>query len=261
MRNRGYNDCELDVTNKSCITLTLEERGQLMFIEIQGIKKHYGEGDSRVEVLRGIDISINQGEFCVLLGPSGSGKSTLLNIIGGIDQADEGSITIQNEKTADMNEKKLTQYRRKHLGYIFQMYNLIPNLTVRENIEVGAYLSDKPLNVDELLDTLGLANHAHKLPNQLSGGQQQRCAIGRAIVKNPDILLCDEPTGALDYATSKEILKLIETVNQKYGNTVIMVTHNDAIKNMADRVVKLRDGQIRKNYLNEEKIAAQDLDW
>lgn len=249
------------MTNKSYITLTLEERGQLMFIEIQGIKKHYGEGDSRVEVLRGIDISINQGEFCVLLGPSGSGKSTLLNIIGGIDQADEGSITIQNEKTADMNEKKLTQYRRKHLGYIFQMYNLIPNLTVRENIEVGAYLSDKPLNVDELLDTLGLANHAHKLPNQLSGGQQQRCAIGRAIVKNPDILLCDEPTGALDYATSKEILKLIETVNQKYGNTVIMVTHNDAIKNMADRVVKLRDGQIRKNYLNEEKIAAQDLDW
>ena len=232
-----------------------------MFIEIQGIKKHYGEGDSRVEVLRGIDISINQGEFCVLLGPSGSGKSTLLNIIGGIDKADEGSITIQNEKTADMNEKKLTQYRRKHLGYIFQMYNLIPNLTVRENIEVGAYLSDKPLNVDELLDTLGLANHAHKLPNQLSGGQKQRCAIGRAIVKNPDILLCDEPTGALDYATSKEILKLIETVNQKYGNTVIMVTHNDAIKNMADRVVKLRDGQIRKNYLNEEKIAAQDLDW
>lgn len=232
-----------------------------MFIEIQGIKKHYGEGDSRVEVLRGIDISICQGEFCVLLGPSGSGKSTLLNIIGGIDQADEGSITIQGEKTEDMNEKKLTQYRRKHLGYIFQMYNLIPNLTVRENIEVGAYLSESPLDVDELLDTLGLTKHAHKLSSQLSGGQQQRCAIGRAIVKNPDILLCDEPTGALDYATSKEILKLIETVNQKYGNTVIMVTHNDAIKNMADRVVKLRDGQIRRNYLNEEKTAAQDLDW
>ena len=160
-----------------------------------------------------------------------------------------------------MNEKKLTLYRRKHLGYIFQMYNLIPNLTVRENIEVGAYLSDRPLDVDELLETLGLTKHAHKLPNQLSGGQQQRCAIGRAIIKNPDILLCDEPTGALDYVTSKEILKLIETVNQKYGNTIIMVTHNDAIKNMADRVVKLRDGQIRKNYLNEEKIAAEDLDW
>ena len=232
-----------------------------MFLEIQGIKKHYGEGDSRVEVLRGIDISIEHGEFCVLLGPSGSGKSTLLNIIGGIDQADEGSITIQGEKIADMNEKKLTFYRRKHLGYIFQMYNLIPNLTVRENIEVGAYLSDRPLDVDELLETLGLTKHAHKLPNQLSGGQQQRCAIGRAIIKNPDVLLCDEPTGALDYVTSKEILKLIETVNQKYGNTIIMVTHNDAIKNMADRVVKLRDGQIRKNYLNEEKIAAENLDW
>ncbi len=160
-----------------------------------------------------------------------------------------------------MNEKRLTIYRRKHLGYIFQMYNLIPNLTVQENIEVGAYLSEHPLDVEELIGTLGLEKHKNKLPNQLSGGQQQRCAIGRAIVKNPDILLCDEPTGALDYNTSKEILKLIETVNQKYGNTVIMVTHNDAIKNMADRVVKLRDGQIRKNYLNEDKMKAEDLDW
>ena len=162
---------------------------------------------------------------------------------------------------ADMKEKKLTLYRRKHLGYIFQMYNLIPNLTVRENIEVGAYLSDQPLQVDDLLNILGLTEHQRKLPNQLSGGQQQRTAIGRAIVKNPDILLCDEPTGALDYQTSKEILRLIEEVNHRYGNTVIMVTHNDAIKNMADRVVKLRDGQIRKNYVNEEKIAACDLDW
>lgn len=232
-----------------------------MFLEIQEIKKSFGEGDSLVEVLKGIDLSVEKGEFCVLLGPSGSGKSTLLNIIGGIDRANAGSITINGEKTEDMNEKRLTLYRRKHLGYIFQMYNLIPNLTVQENIEVGAYLSDSPLNVDELIETLGLTKHRKKLPNQLSGGQQQRCAIGRAIVKNPDILLCDEPTGALDYSTSKEILKLIETVNQKYGNTVIMVTHNDAIKNMADRVVKLRDGQIRKNYLNEEKIYAEDLDW
>ena len=141
------------------------------------------------------------------------------------------------------------------------MYNLIPNLNVKENIEVGAYLSDKALDIDELLHTLGLYEHRHKLPNQLSGGQQQRTAIGRAIVKNPDILLCDELTGALDYNTSKEILRLIEQVNQKYGNTIIMVTHNDAIKNMADRVVKLRDGQIRKNYLNESKVAADDLDW
>ena len=232
-----------------------------MFLEIQGIHKSFGTGESRIEVLKGLDMEIEKGEFCVLLGPSGSGKSTLLNIVGGIESADEGSISIEGEHLADMTEKKLSQYRRKHLGYIFQMYNLIPNLTVRENIEVGAYLSDHALDVDELLQILGLTDHQKKLPNQLSGGQQQRTAIGRAIVKNPDILLCDEPTGALDYNTSKEILKLIETVNQKYGNTVVMVTHNDAIKDMADRVVKLRDGMIRKNYLNEHKIPAADLDW
>lgn len=232
-----------------------------MFLEISGIKKHFGEGESRVEVLKGIDAGIEKGEICVLLGPSGSGKSTLLNIIGGIDSADSGYISINGEKTADMNEKRLTVYRRKHLGYIFQMYNLIPNLNIKENVEVGAYLSDDPLDVDELLKTLGLYEHRHKLPNQLSGGQQQRTAIGRAIVKNPDILLCDEPTGALDYNTSKEILKLIESLNQKYGSTVVMVTHNDAIKNMADRVIKLRDGVIRKNYVNEEKVSAEELDW
>ena len=232
-----------------------------MFLEIRGIKKSFGTGDSRVNVLKGLDLDIEKGEFCVLLGPSGSGKSTLLNIIGGIDGADEGSITIEGERLEDMTEKKLSLYRRKHLGYIFHMYNLIPNLTVRENIEVGAYLREQPLDVDELLHTLGLYEHQRKLPNQLSGGQQQRTAIGRAIVKNPDILLCDEPTGALDYHTSKEILKLIETVNQRYGNTIIMVTHNDAIKDMADRVVKLRDGMIRKNYRNEVKIPAIDLEW
>ena len=232
-----------------------------MFLEIKGIKKSFGSGESHVDVLKGIDLEIEKGEFCVLLGPSGSGKSTLLNIIGGIDGADAGSITIQGERLEDMKEKKLSLYRRKHLGYIFQMYNLIPNLTVRDNSEVGAYLSDRPLDVDELLETLGLYEHQRKLPNQLSGGQQQRTAIGRAIVKNPDILLCDEPTGALDYNTSKEILKLIETVNHKYGNTIVMVTHNDAIKDMADRVVKLRDGMIRRNYQNEQKIPAADLEW
>lgn len=232
-----------------------------MFLEISNIKKHFGEGDNRVEVLKGIDVGIEKGEICVLLGPSGSGKSTLLNIIGGIDNADSGYISINGEKTATMNEKTLTLYRRKHLGYIFQMYNLIPNLNIKENVEVGAYLSDNPLNVDELLHILGLYEHRHKLPNQLSGGQQQRTAIGRAIVKNPDILLCDEPTGALDYNTSKDILKLIEDVNKKYGNTVVMVTHNDAIKNMADRVIKLRDGMIRKNYVNENKTPAEELDW
>ena len=232
-----------------------------MFLEIRDLKKSYGEESNRVDVLKGINFSVEKGEICVLLGPSGSGKSTLLNIIGGIDSADSGDIWINGERTADMKEKGLTLYRRNHLGYIFQMYNLIPNLTVRENIEVGAYLSEAPLDVDELLHTLGLYEHRHKIPNQLSGGQQQRTAIGRAIVKNPDILLCDEPTGALDYQTSKEILKLIETVNQKYGNTVIMVTHNDAIKGMADRVVHLRDGDIRKNYRNTQRIPAAELEW
>ena len=228
-----------------------------MFLEIHELRKSFGAGENRTE----LDFSVEKGEICVLLGPSGSGKSTLLNIIGGIDEADGGYISIDGEKMEEMKEKALTEYRRRHLGYVFQMYNLIPNLNVKENIEVGAYLSDRPLDIDELLHTLGLYEHRHKLPNQLSGGQQQRTSIGRAIVKNPDILLCDEPTGALDYHTSKEILKLIEDVNQKYGNTVIMVTHNDAIKNMADRVVKLRDGQIRKNYVNETKIAAGDLEW
>lgn len=232
-----------------------------MFIEINNLKKSFGSDSNRVEVLRGVDFSIEKGDICVLLGPSGSGKSTLLNIIGGIDDADAGYISIGGERMADMNEKKLTAYRRKHLGYVFQMYNLIPNLNIKENIEVGAYLSDHPLDIDDLLHILGLYEHRHKLPNQLSGGQQQRTSIGRALVKNPDILLCDEPTGALDYTTSKEILKLIGDVNSKYGNTVIMVTHNDAIKEMADTVVKLRDGRIRKAYRNENKISAEELEW
>ena len=232
-----------------------------MFLEISDLKKSFGQGDSRVQVLKGIDLNVEKGEIFVLLGPSGSGKSTLLNIIGGIDSPDSGSVSIHGEKMMDMTEKRLTRYRREHLGYVFQMYNLIPNLNIKENIEVGAYLSDRPLDIDELLHTLGLYEHRHKLPNQLSGGQQQRTSIGRALVKNPDILLCDEPTGALDYTTSKEILKLIGDVNQKYGNTVIMVTHNDAIKEMADTVVKLRDGKIRKAYRNENKISAEELDW
>lgn len=232
-----------------------------MFIEISNIKKHYGDGESRMDVLCGIDLGIEKGEICVLLGPSGSGKSTLLNIIGGIDTADEGYVAINGEKTDDMNEKRLTRYRRKHLGYVFQMYNLIPNLNIRENVEVGAYLSDHPLDTDELLKTLGLYEHRHKLPNQLSGGQQQRTSIGRALIKNPDILLCDEPTGALDYHTSKELLKLLEEINRKYGSTILIVTHNDAIKHMADRVITLRDGKVRKNYRNDNKLAAADLEW
>ena len=232
-----------------------------MFLEIKNLEKSFDVGSNKIKVIKDVSLDVEKGKMCVMLGPSGSGKSTLLNIIGGIDSADNGYVSIDGEKTKDMNEKQLKEYRRKHLGYVFQMYNLIPNLTVKENIEVGAFLSDKPLEIEELLKTLGLYEHKNKLPNQLSGGQQQRTAIGRAIIKNPDILLCDEPTGALDYNTSKDILKLIEDVNKKYGNTIIIVTHNDAIKNMADTVVNLKDGKIKSIKQNENKVSASDLEW
>ena len=231
-----------------------------MFLEIQDLKKSFGQGEAKTEVLKGINFSVEKGEICVLLGPSGSGKSTLLNIIGGIDSADSGYISINGEKTADMNEKALTNYRRRHLGYVFQMYNLIPNLNVKENIEVGAYLSDKSLDIDELLKTLGLYEHRHKLPNQLSGGQQQRCAIARALIKNPKLLLCDEPTGALDSKTSKDILILLEKINQQYGTTMLIVTHNNAIRNMVHKVIIIKDGQISEEYENETRVPAKLLE-
>ena len=232
-----------------------------MYLKIDNIKKSYGTGDSRVDVLKGINCGVNKGEICVLLGPSGSGKSTLLNILGGIDKADSGSVTIGDDKIENFNDKQLSQYRRKHLGYIFQSYNLVPNLTVRENIEVGAYLSDKPLSIDELIELLGLEAHKNKRPNQLSGGQQQRTSIGRAIVKNPDLLLCDEPTGALDYNTSKEILKLVEDINIKYGTTIVIVTHNVAISQMAHQVINLHDGRIRSDEKNNNRLAAELIEW
>ena len=227
-------------------------------IKLEHVSKSYTAG---IPALNDVSLDIEEGEFVFIVGDSGSGKSTLLNIVGGIDTADSGSVTVAGEVMQSMNDRQLTEYRRKHLGYVFQAYNLIGNLTVRENIEVGAYLSSRPLDIDELLDVLGLTEHQNKIPSQLSGGQQQRTAIGRAIVKNPDILLCDEPTGALDYHTSKDILALIERVNQKYGNTIVIVTHNDAIKNMADQIVKLKDGQIQDVEMNAAKVPAEQLEW
>lgn len=232
-----------------------------MFLEIKDLKKSFGTEENRTEVLKGIDFSVEKGQICVLLGPSGSGKSTLLNIIGGIDQADEGYVSINGEKTTDMKEKRLTQYRRRHLGYVFQMYNLIPNLSVRENIEVGAYLSDRSLELDELLKTLGLYEHRNKLPNQLSGGQQQRTAIGRAIIKNPDILLCDEPTGALDYQTGKQILKLLQQTCWDKKMTVIVITHNSAITPMADHVIEIKNGRVGREYRNEKPLSVDTIEW
>ena len=232
-----------------------------MFIDISDIKKSYGAGESRVEVLKGISFGVEKGEFCVLLGPSGSGKSTLLNIIGGIDDADSGYISINGEKIENMKEKALTDYRRRHLGYIFQMYNLIPNLNIKENVETGAYLSDHPLDVDDILKTLGLYEHRHKLPSQLSGGQQQRCSIGRAIVKNPDILLCDEPTGALDYNTGKMILKLLQDTCRIDGMTVILVTHNSAIAPMADRIIRIKNSKVAEIITNDHPTPVEDIEW
>lgn len=232
-----------------------------MYLKIDNVKKSFGSGESRTDVLKGISFSLDKGDLCVLFGPSGSGKSTLLNIVGGIETPDSGTFSIGGETIGQLSEKALTRYRRIHLGYVFQSYNLIPNLTVRENIEVGAYLSEDPLPLDDMLRTLGLWEHRDKLPNQISGGQQQRTAIGRAVIKNPDILLCDEPTGALDYKTSKEILCLIEKVNEKYQNTILLVTHNEALAGMADRVIRLKDGSVREDLVNREKVSAGSLEW
>ncbi len=226
-----------------------------MALNIKNLSKKYGNN----EVLKNINLTIEDGNICVLLGPSGSGKSTLLNLIGGIENPDEGTITIEDIDITKMNEADLTIYRREHLGFIFQFYNLIPNLTVRENIEVSAELAKEPLNIDELLKMLGLTDHADKFPNQLSGGQQQRCAIGRALVKNPNLLLCDEPTGALDSKTSKEILELIESIHEKYNNTIIIVTHNEAITGMSNQIVKLHDGKIVSDIKNEKVIKAKEI--
>ena len=208
-----------------------------MYLTVKDLKKGYGEGTSRVEVLKGINTEIEQGQMCVILGPSGSGKSTFLNLIGGLDTSDSGKITIDGVEIGGMNSSQLAKYRRDYLGFIFQFYNLVPNLTVYENIQVCENLTDAPLKIDELLEVLNMTEHKDKFPSQLSGGQQQRCAIARALVKNPKLLLCDEPTGALDSKTSKEILVLLEKVNQLYNTTMLIVTHNTAIKDMVHKVI------------------------
>ncbi|MBE6471192.1 MAG: ABC transporter ATP-binding protein [Coriobacteriaceae bacterium] len=233
----------------------------MAYLQIHDLKKGFGEGEAHVEVLRGLDVSLEKGEICVLLGPSGSGKSTFLDLVGGLEPADSGSIVVNGTELTELNAKQLGEYRRRELGFVFQFYNLVPDLTIRENIEVTEYLSKNPLPIDDLLRGLGLWDQRAKFPRQVSGGQQQRCAIGRALVKNPGLLLCDEPTGALDYETSKEILALIEQVNRMYGCTVIIVTHNDAIGKMAHRILRLRDGVIAENTVNEQVVPALQLEW
>ena len=231
------------------------------FVVFDHVCKTYQMGEVRIDALKDASFTIEEGEICVIVGQSGAGKTTLLNILGGMDRLTSGHVLLAGEDIAGYDRRKLTAYRRHGVGFVFQFYNLVGNLTALENVELASQICSDPLDAGQVLADVGLADRASNFPAQLSGGEQQRVAIARALAKNPKLLLCDEPTGALDYNTSKEILKLIEKVNQKYGNTVIMVTHNDAIKDMADRVVRLRDGMIRKNYLNEQKLSADALDW
>lgn len=232
-----------------------------MFLDVRDIKKSYGGVENSTQILNGISLGVERGQMCVILGPSGSGKSTLLNTIGGLDGVDEGQIVVDGLDISKLKSKELSLYRRNYLGFIFQFYNLVPNLTLRENIQVCEYLSKESLDLDELLEVLGIEEHKNKFPSQLSGGQQQRCAIARALIKNPKLLLCDEPTGALDYKTSKEILILLEKINKKYGTTILIVTHNTVIKDMVHKVIKIKDGQISNEYVNENLIPAIELQW
>ena len=232
-----------------------------MYIEVKDLKKSYGTGDSKVQVLRGVTTEVEQGKMCVIQGTSGSGKSTLLNCIGGLDTIDSGSVVVNGTQIAGMTQDGLAEYRRANLGFIFQFYNLVPNLTVRENIQVCQYLTKQPLDMDDLLETLGLSEHQDKFPSQLSGGQQQRCAIARALIKNPALLLCDEPTGALDYLTGKAILALLREMCDKYKMTVIVITHNSALAPMADRVIHLKNGKVDQMFLNEHPQPIQEIEW
>ena len=231
------------------------------FVTFEDVSKVYHSGEIEIRAVDHISFTIEKGEFCVIVGPSGAGKTTVLNMLGGMDACSGGTITVDGTRVSGFNARQLTTYRRHDIGFVFQFYNLVPDLTIKENIEVTAHLSKKPLNIDDLLRSLGLYEHRNKFPRQVSGGQQQRCAIGRALVKNPGLLLCDEPTGALDYKTSKEILQLMEDVNRTYGCTIIIVTHNAAIARMANRVLRLRDGRIVEDELNESPVAAAELDW
>jgi putative ABC transport system ATP-binding protein len=230
-------------------------------IDVTDLKKSYTTGLVTTEVLKGIGVKLKAGEIGVILGPSGSGKSTLMNIIGGIDRADSGEVIVDGIRVSTLSDAELTDYRREHMGFVFQFYNLIPNLTVAENIEVVANISKSALNIDEVLTAVEMQDKKDRFPRELSGGEQQRVSIARAVVKNPKILLCDEPTGALDYETSRNILRLLQQVNKQYGTTILMVTHNTAIGALANRILKLRGGEIAEEIINQTILPAERIEW
>ena len=233
----------------------------MSYIELTNVDKSYGEGFAKVKALNGVSLSVEKGEICTILGQSGSGKSALLNAIGGLDGVDGGSIFIDGCDIAKLKGEELSDFRRDYLGFVFQFYNLVPNLTVLENIQVGEYLSDSPLPMEEILEVLGLSELRNRFPQELSGGQQQRCSIGRALVKNPKLLLCDEPTGALDYKTSKDILSLLYEINESYKTTILIVTHNETISKMAHKTVYMKDGAAHSIKCNAERIRVSEMVW
>lgn len=230
-------------------------------IRIENLHKHYGYGDQKIDVLKGLNLTLEEEKLICVLGPSGSGKSTFLNILGGIETIDEGRVEILGKELSAMKKKELEAYRRSHLGFVFQFYNLIGDLNVRENIEVGKYLSKNTLEIEKLIDELGLAEHAYKFPNEISGGQAQRTSIGRAVIKRPELLICDEPTGALDYESAKDVLVLIEKLNTLYHSTVIIATHNTQIAKMCDVILTIHDGRIKTLEENAHKIPAEEVTW
>lgn len=232
-----------------------------MFLKVEKLKKSYTTGEVTTSVLKGVEMNLDKGEIGVILGPSGSGKSTLLNIIGGIDRCDSGMVSVDNIEVTELNDSRLTDYRRENIGFIFQFYNLIPNLTVGENIEVVSNISSSPLNTDDVLKSVGMLDKKHRFPRELSGGEQQRVSIARSIVKNPKLLLCDEPTGALDFSTSREILKLLQKINKDFSSTILMITHNAAISAMADKVYKVRSGEIIESIVNKTTMPAERIEW
>ena len=232
-----------------------------MYIEVKDLKKSYGTGDSKVQVLRGVTTEVEQGKMCVIQGTSGSGKSTLLNCIGGLDTIDSGSVVVNGTQIAGMTQDALAEYRRANLGFIFQFYNLVQNLTALENVELAAQICKDPLDAATVLKQVGLEDRMANFPAQLSGGEQQRVAIARALAKNPKLLLCDEPTGALDYNTGKSVLKLLQDTCRNTGTTVIVITHNQALTAMADRVITVKSGTVEKVVLNDNIKNVEDLEW